>query len=276
MFPRSGPIRCWDFMGDIADQVGANRNAPAPAWYQANPPPATPAVDPNAPDSPETNAKKRAAMVALVNKWMPTKLTAPKIPDDEKGPDGLNRDLLALAGWTKQRGIDSKAQADAHVPVVTSCGDTLTAILKLWKSNIMGAFNIRDQTLVPSKDGKSFSASGPGAIALGIYVKANGTNKPKPGDILILRNGTGPGSDGTVGHVGIFVEETDDGYDTVWRVAAGGGGMLPDQVAEISDDVIESYDRNVPVLHSPTDTKKKTVDGWIDLDKLKQTGNWTL
>lgn len=273
MYDKRWGTHCWDMMGDIADQVGANRNAPPPVWYQAGSPAASaqasgPAADPNAPDSDAVNAQKRADMVALVKKWMPTTLLAPK------KPDGETRDLLAIAGWDKARGVASKAEKDKGVPVVTSCGDVLTALLKMWKSNVLGAFNMRDQTLIPTDNGKF--KLGPGAIELGLYVKADGSNKPRPGDIIVLRDGTGPGSVGTVGHIGIFIEEYEGGYDDVyWRTGDGGAGTLPDQSAEISDREIGRYENKIPVLISPTDKKEKLLDGWIDLDKLKQTGNWT-
>jgi hypothetical protein len=31
-------------------------------------------------------------------------------------------------------------------------------------------------------------------------------------------------------------------------------------------------ENNIPILKSPTDGKEKQLDGWVDLDKLTQTG----
>ena len=198
---------------------------------------------------------KRQDMLALIAKWFPTRLSAPYVPPGEA------KDLLALSGWTKsfadaQAAIRQANLANGeHVPFATSCGDVLKAVLKLWGSSFIGAFGIRDV----GADGKS-----PGAKAHGYYVEADGTNAPSPGDILILRNGAGPGSGGSVGHVGIFVGE-EGGH---WKTADGGGGVLPDQTAAVTLRAV-SYDAtHRPILTSPTDQRPKQVDGWIDLDKM--------
>jgi len=194
----------------------------------------------------------RQSMLDLINKWMPTSLNQPMVPDGE------SRDLLATAGWNKARGQQSKRDKENHKPVVTSCGDVLATMLRLWGSNFVGAFMIRDQ------DAKGHA---PGAKGLGYYVEADGVQAPKPGDIIVLRNGTGRSSAGTVSHVGILVEATAD----VWRTADGGGGVLPDQTAAVTDRAIVRYENNIPVLKSPTDNKEKVLDGWVDLDRLTQT-----
>jgi hypothetical protein len=255
---------CWGLFGDIAGQVGANDREPPPSWFQASAAPAPAA----APIDPVESAKKRDEMIALVSKWMPTTLLAPKIPENE------TRDLLAVAGWSKQRGIDSKAQKDAGVPVVTSCGDVLTALLKMWRSNILGAFNIRDQTLIPTDNGQY--KIGPGAMELGLYIKADGTNKPQRGDIIVLKYPPGHKLAGYTAHVAIFIKEIEGVYDDIsWQTASGGGGTLPDQSASIGESDIVGYVDKIPKMKSPTDNMEKVLDGWISLDKLTQTGNWT-
>lgn len=193
----------------------------------------------------------RQNMLDLVNKWMPTSLLQPRVPEGEK------QDLMGYAGWTKARGAQSKKEKEAGTPVVTSCGDILAAMLRLWKSNFIGAFGIRD---LDSKGKK------PGAKGRGYYVEADGTQLPRPGDILVLRNGVGRSSVGSVGHVGILVEAS----DTVWRTADGGGGALPDQTAKIAERTVR-FENNIPILKSPTDGKEKQLDGWVDLDRLEQT-----
>jgi hypothetical protein len=90
---------------------------------------------------------------------------------------------------------------------------------------------------------------------------------PKPGDIIVLRNGVGPSSAGSAGHVGILVEAG----KTKWRTADGGGGLLPDQTAKVTERDVR-WVNDVPILKSPTDLKEKELDGWVDLDKLEQTG----
>src|SRR6266571_4364404 len=80
----------------------------------------------------------RQNMLDLINTWMPTSLNSPMIPDGE------TQDLMAKAGWTKAQGVQSKADKDAGKPVTTSCGDILATMLRLWKSNFVGAFMIRD------------------------------------------------------------------------------------------------------------------------------------
>jgi len=194
----------------------------------------------------------RQNMLDLINKWMPTSLNSPMIPDGE------TRDLLAKAGWTKATGQANKKIKDDGGKFATSCGDVLKALLTEWKSNFVGAFNIRDQ------DSKGRS---PGAKGLGYYVEADGVQTPQPGDIIVLRNGVGKASGGPVGHVGILVEAG----ETEWRTADGGGGALPDQTARVTTRTVR-FENNIPILRSPTDLKEKQLDGWVDLDKLEQTG----
>ena len=196
---------------------------------------------------------KRQAMLDLIDKWMPTSLNNPRVPQGE------TQDLLATAGWTKARGQESKQEKDAGGDPVTSCGDILAAMLRLWKSNFVGAFAIRDQ------DAKGHA---PGAKGLGYYVEADGVKTPQPGDIIVLRNGVGQGSTGSVGHVGILVEAG----ETEWRTADGGGGALPDQTASVTTRTLR-FENSIPILKSPTDLKEKQLDGWVDLDTLEQTGS---
>jgi hypothetical protein len=195
---------------------------------------------------------KRQSMLDLIDKWMPTSLNNPRVPEGE------TLDLMARAGWTKARGQQSKQEKDAGGHPVTSCGDILAAMLKLWGSNFIGAFAIRDQ------DAKGRT---PGAKGLGYYVEADGVQSPQPSDIIVLRNGVGKGSAGSVGHVGILVEAG----EAEWRTADGGGGALPDQTASVTTRTVR-FENNIPILKSPTDLKEKQLDGWIDLDKLEQTG----
>ena len=194
---------------------------------------------------------KRQSMLDLINKWMPTSLNNPRVPDGE------TQDLMAKAGWTKARGQASKQEKDAGGHPVTSCGDILAAMLRLWGSNFVGAFGIRDVAV----------GNGPGAKKLGYYVEADGVQSPQPGDIIVLRNGIGKSSAGSVGHVGILVEAG----ETEWRTADGGGGGLPDQTASVTTRTVR-FENSIPILKSPTDLKEKQLDGWVDLDKLEQTG----
>jgi len=195
---------------------------------------------------------KRQSMLDLIDKWMPTSLNNPRVPEGE------TQDLMARAGWTKARGQQSKQEKDAGGHPVTSCGDILAAMLRLWESNFIGAFMIRDQ------DAKGRT---PGAKGLGYYVEADGVQSPQPGDIIVLRNGVGKGSIGSVGHVGILVEAG----ETEWRTADGGGGALPDQRASVTARTVR-FANDIPILKSPTDLKEKQLDGWVDLDKLEQSG----
>lgn len=203
-----------------------------------------------APDS-QLSAGRRN-MLGLINKWMPTSLLNPRIPDGE------TEDLMAKAGWTKAQGVQSKKDKDAGKAVTTSCGDILRAMLRLWKSNFVGAFMIRDM----DANGKS-----PGAKGRGYYIEADGVQTPKPGDVIVLRNGVGPSSVGSVGHVGILVKVS----STDWYTADGGGGALPDQTASVTKRTL-TLENGIPILTSVTDGKRKQLDGWVDLDRLKQTG----
>src|SRR6266446_6810362 len=199
----------------------------------------------------ELNAK-RQSMLDLIDKWMPTSLNNPRVPEGE------TQDLMATAGWTKARGQQSKQEKDGGGHPVTSCGDILAAMLKLWGSNFVGAFMIRDQ------DAKGRT---PGAKGLGYYIEADGTQSPQPADIIVLRNGVGKASAGSVGHVGILVEAG----ESEWRTADGGGGALPDQTASVTTRTVR-FENDIPILKSPTDLKEKQLDGWVDLDKLEQNG----
>jgi len=221
-----------------------------------------PADDQPADDGGSSGAlnEKRQNMLDLVNKWMPTSLSNPRVDGTSVKP---GQDLMAKAGWDKARGQQSVVDKAAGKKVVTSCGDILAALLKLWKSNFVGYFNIRDAAV-----------GGPGAKARGFYVERDQlvmeddvVKSPKPGDIIVLRNGVGKSATG-VGHVGILVEA---GKDT-WRTADGGGGALPDQTAEVTERTVTWTD-GVPIMKSPTDLQPKELDGWIDLDKLEQTGS---
>ena len=68
-------------------------------------------------------------------------------------------------------------------------------------------------------------------------------------------------------HVGILVEASAG----AWRTADGGGGVLPDQTASVTDRTV-ILENGIPILKSPTDGKEKQLDGWVDLDKLEQPG----
>src|SRR5262249_51788070 len=65
---------------------------------------------------------KRQSMLDLIDKWMPTSLNNPRVPEGE------TLDLMATAGWTTARGQQSKQEKDAGGHPVTSCGDILAAM----------------------------------------------------------------------------------------------------------------------------------------------------
>jgi hypothetical protein len=215
-----------------------------------------------APQAPPSDARKD--MLALCAKWYGTSLKYPVKPAGEA------QDLLSLAGWSVKKGEDYKKVKDAGGTTDTSCGDVLAAVLRLWGSGFVGAFNIRDQGL--KENGGPLPAPGqvrPGAKKLGYYVEATGTNTPKLGDIIVLRRGVGRQFIGSVGHVGVLVSiGTDAKGVPVWRTADGGGGLLPDQVAAITPRTIKMGDDGIPTMKSPTDGEFKQLDGWIDLDRL--------
>ena len=243
VFFRGGQYVSYDVAADRTDP-GYPRLVPA-EWFGRQ--------------SDEQLSAGRQSMLDLINKWMPTSLLNPMIPDGE------TEDLMAKAGWTKAIGQSSKKVKDGGGHPATSCGDILSALLRLWGSTFVGAFNIRDTDA---------TGHGPGAKKLGYYVEADQlvmegdvVKSPKPGDIIVLRNGVGPSSAGSAGHVGILVEAS----KTKWRTADGGGGQLPDQTAKVTDRDVR-WVNDIPILKSPTDLKEKQLDGWVDLDKLEQTG----
>ena len=233
------------------------RLMPAPAAFAVQPPvAATPGDGSNEISKPSAPANtKRQDMLDLVEKWMPTSLLNPRPPKGEK------QDLLSRAGWGKARGVASKKVVDdnlangTHVPVVTSCGDVLKAMLDLWRSAFVGAFIMRDADWRGRK---------PGAKDLGYYVEAGGGRLPLPGDIIVLRRGVGKEFVGTIGHIGILCSISED----EWYTADGGGGSLPDQTAAKTQRVVTKGPNDSLILKSVTDGKLKQFDGWIDLDLL--------
>src|SRR5262245_31175625 len=54
----------------------------------------------------EELSAKRQSMLELIDKWMPTSLNDPRVPEGE------TQDLMARAGWTKARGQASKLEKD--------------------------------------------------------------------------------------------------------------------------------------------------------------------
>lgn len=199
--------------------------------------------------------KNRQDLLDLVEKWMPTSLNYPMVPKGEK------RDLLAMSGWNKAKGVASKAISDnnaatgSHDPVTTSCGDVLLAMLTLWRSSFLGAFLMRDADARGRK---------PGAKDLGYYVEAGGGRLPIPGDIIVLRRGVGKAFVGSIGHIGILCSITEG----EWYTADGGGGQLPDQTAAKTQRTVTKAPDGSLILRSVTDGKLKQFDGWIDLDLL--------
>ena len=189
-------------------------------------------------------------MLNLVQKWFGTTLSKPRVPAGE------TKDLLALAGWTKATGEASfnvrqdNVKNDTHNPVATSCGDVLAAMLRLWKSGFVAAFAIGTPTLKQRTR----------ARARGYYVEANGSNEPMPGDILVLRNGVGPQTAGTIGHVDILstsTEVTPDGRVVLDDRGRWRRGPLPDQsAASLTARRVERDGKNIPILVSPTDGRE--------------------
>src|ERR1041384_2186250 len=272
---------------------------------------------------------KRQAMLDIINKWMPCSLLGQGYPQNKqpdtrpKHGDGKLKSLLELAGWTEQMGNSSKAKADynnfaAHagnlpglgflkeappIPVATSCGDTVKALLELWGVDW-------------DQDGSGKSQ----AFGVGIEARKKGWYvdvfeaysqdpplQPKPGDILCLRQGDGPHMKapypviGSLAHVCVV-----QSFSTQMLVTAdGGGGVLPDQVAKADNEktidwttgnagppdkyygmpwpqVKEAlkkqgmdgmfddgiYPNGLPCVYSTTDGKSKMIDGWVDLDRV--------
>lgn len=196
------------------------------------------ASSPVTPDASELSEGRRD-MLALIEKWFDTSLSTPHVPEGETA------DLLSQAGWSKATGDSAKAQKDAGGKVMTSCGDVVKALLRLWRSDFLGAFGIREA-----------------ARPKGFYVDADGSNAPLPGDILVLES-----PNGQLAHVCVLVSTS----ESTWRTADGGGGLLPDQKATVSDRAVTYDDNNRPVLVSPTDGRPKHLDGWVDLDRLSRT-----
>jgi hypothetical protein len=261
---------------------------------------------------------KRKSMVDLIEKWMPTSVKGKAYPvKTNPGPDGKDTDLLSLAGWKDggqgdksvlvkdentrilKEWTDKKAQFDKDVaannpdrvdpghkpipgagltPLVTSCGDVLNQMLKLWGCDFMGDGKMESRAFGISVDDKQNKKKG--ARSMGYYVDALEAFKgdkpqfPKPGDILVLRQGT-PGKApyrplADLAHVCIIVSISDD----IWCTADGGGGALPDQTAGKSDKQLgwtapsDGYPKGIACVGSVTDNMLKMVDGWVDLDKV--------
>lgn len=242
---------------------------------------------------------KRDYMIDLLNRWMPSSVLQPR-PPKFAAPEELKRghptadaqsDILSLAGWNKdtvKKAQDTKAASGL---VTTSCGDVLSAMLRLWGCDFDGdgkmttrAFGIRDDGAESYKDDKGVlrwrTRKGyppVGAVTYGYYQSATDAYAvdppilPSPGDLLVLRDGPTPAATG-VGHVGIIVSVSDE----VWCTGDGGGGSLDagEQSAGVGYRLItytkptETHKKGIPVLKSVTDGKEKMVDGWVILDKI--------
>ncbi|MBS2021265.1 MAG: hypothetical protein JST92_02570, partial [Deltaproteobacteria bacterium] len=87
-------------------------------------------------------SKDRADMIEILDFWFPSSLLEPR---KDGGKPTKEQDIMAMAGWTVQKGKDSKAEKDAGKVPTTSCGDVLATVLRLWKSTFVGAFAIIDE-----------------------------------------------------------------------------------------------------------------------------------
>lgn len=96
------------------------------------------------------------------------------------------------------------------------------------------------------------------------YAKPNPT-PPKPGDILFLCK---EHSRGEFQHDCILIAASDD----IWFTADGGDGGLPDQSATLNNKALSMTSAKtppqVPMFVSPTDGKKKALNGWVNLDNV--------
>jgi hypothetical protein len=233
---------------------------------------------------------KRQKMLDLINQKFPSSLRG-------SVPNSTTSNLMALAGWTVGKGEaeatkkqmlqewkkkDEARKKDSSLPdpgpkppmFATSCGDVLQAMLKAWGSDFDDDGKMRTRGFMISSDARKF----------GYYVDVLDASQkqppemPKPGDILVLREGEPPqkapyppgGPAISIAHVCIVVSTS----DSIWRTADGGGGALPEQTATLSNKVMKwtqpdsNYSKGVPLVSSVTDNKAKMVDGWVDLDKI--------
>jgi hypothetical protein len=94
--------------------------------------------------------------------------------------------------------------------------------------------------------------------ALGAWVDAGGTNRPKPGDLYAI------GTDKLIVHVGVIIDPSGD----VWKTADSGQGAMGSGQSALY--VERSYDpTNVTLAQTkPVLGKPRKLAGWIDIDKV--------
>jgi hypothetical protein len=140
----------------------------------------------------------------------------------------------------------------------------MATLLKMWGSQFVGAFGIK----YCDASGKM----GTGAEGKGYYVKADGTNRPKPGDVFVLfypsKWPANPQLAGCQAHVGyVYSVSGDDGNGGfTWRAAEGGQGPRTDQAAHIGGEI--QITAQSGKLHLTGLGGERIVDGWVDLSKL--------
>lgn len=94
--------------------------------------------------------------------------------------------------------------------------------------------------------------------AMGAWVDANGTNRPKPGDLYAI------GTDKLIVHVGVIIDPSGN----LWKTADSGQGSVGAgqsalYVERSYDPVAVTLAQTRPVLGKP-----RKLAGWIDIDKV--------
>ena len=144
----------------------------------------------------------------------------------------------------------------AHKPVATTCGLLPGVMLK--HLGFKGAL---------TQNGTEGLRICGHAMGPGVFVEADGTNEPKPGDLYWLRYPKTPSTD-SVAHVGIICQTGAD----AWKTADAGQGPATRQEAQIVTRRMKKVDGTHQFLSGPgtvgDSADFRRIGGWIDLDAL--------
>ena len=176
----------------------------------------------------------------------------PSIQGQAAHPGGRN----LFDGTHQMTQAEFDAAHAAKRPVATTCGLLPGVMLK--------HLGLKGPLTANGTEGLRLCGHGMGP---GVFVEADGTNEPKPGDLYWLRYPKTPGTD-SVAHVGIICQTGPD----AWKTADAGQGPATRQEAQIVTRRMKKTDGTHQFLSGPgtvgDSADFRRIGGWIDLDAL--------
>jgi len=223
---------------------------PEPAAAQAQP------ADQPPPDPP-AQAQEQPADNAPILRW-----DDPRLSDKRKRLFvEVNKRIPSVEGTPPEPGKVNLFDGVAHMTHGTSCG--------LLPGVVMQRLGIHGPISQYATEGVRIEAQ-----KMGIWVESDGTARPLPGDIYVLRYPERPDED-SVQHVGIFYEldKQDPQLGLIWVTADAGQGSHEVQEAKLVNRAMEKVDGVHPFLSGPKNTpgdspQLRRIGGWVDVDRL--------